>query len=281
MMGQGEGHRHLHREPASHGPSPASAARRASAMETSAANVRRCRCFSRFALKSVTEIAYTTRARSGDRECAVASEHARPPSCLGFSRSVRRSPSPTLLPGTAPGLSAGTGATPKHAPILIGSAVLSGEPLYLTRRPQRSGYLALAPDPAKAFAARSAQVEAIAATVENRDGRMSNLNAWRAAIGIAAETIWIARQQCVMHGGVAWRVPLAGWRGPYNLDALGNHDRTRAALSALAQAPGTSRRSRTADPAIGPWDADIHARGALRRGCLHFQRGRVEPTTTT
>jgi len=33
-----------------------------------------------------------------------------------------------------------------------------------------------------------------------------------------------------MHGAVAWRMPLAGWRGPYALDVMGHHDRMRRHL---------------------------------------------------
>ncbi len=50
------------------------------------------------------------------------------------------------------------------------------------------------------------------------------------ALGIAADAIWDEDQGCVMHGAVAWRTPLAGWRGPYMLDIVGHHDRMRRHL---------------------------------------------------
>jgi hypothetical protein len=50
------------------------------------------------------------------------------------------------------------------------------------------------------------------------------------ALGIAADAIWDETKGCVMHGAVAWRVPLAGWRGPYVLDVTGRHDRMRRHL---------------------------------------------------
>jgi uncharacterized protein (DUF608 family) len=34
-----------------------------------------------------------------------------------------------------------------------------------------------------------------------------------------------------MHGAIAWRTKLLGWRGPYLLDALGWHDRARRNIS--------------------------------------------------
>ena len=36
----------------------------------------------------------------------------------------------------------------------------------------------------------------------------------------------------VMHGGVAWRMPLLGWRGPYAFDASGDHAYARSHLTA-------------------------------------------------
>jgi hypothetical protein len=35
------------------------------------------------------------------------------------------------------------------------------------------------------------------------------------------------RCQAIMHGSIAWRTKLLGWRGPYALDDLGWHDRAR------------------------------------------------------
>lgn len=50
------------------------------------------------------------------------------------------------------------------------------------------------------------------------------------ALGIAGDALWDEAQGCVMHGAVAWRQPFAGWRGPYVLDVLGEHDRMRRQL---------------------------------------------------
>jgi len=51
------------------------------------------------------------------------------------------------------------------------------------------------------------------------------LNAAVAALNIGADATWDDSQQAVMHGAIAWRTKLLGWRGPYALDALGWHDR--------------------------------------------------------
>ena len=53
------------------------------------------------------------------------------------------------------------------------------------------------------------------------------VNAAAAALCLAADGVWDERQGAVMHGAVAWRTKLLGWRGDYLNDALGWHDRAR------------------------------------------------------
>ncbi len=52
-------------------------------------------------------------------------------------------------------------------------------------------------------------------------------NSMAGALGVASDAVWDEAQGCVMHGAVAWRIALAGWRGPYCLDVLGDHERMR------------------------------------------------------
>ncbi len=66
------------------------------------------------------------------------------------------------------------------------------------------------------------------------------INAAVPALNIAADAIWDARQQCFMHGAVAWRVRLAGWRGPYAGDALGWHERTAEHFAGFARQQNTN-----------------------------------------
>ena len=48
------------------------------------------------------------------------------------------------------------------------------------------------------------------------------INAAASALCVAADAVWDERQGAFMHGAVAWRVKLLGWRGPYCADsALG------------------------------------------------------------
>ncbi|HVU33691.1 MAG TPA: DUF4450 domain-containing protein [Opitutaceae bacterium] len=53
------------------------------------------------------------------------------------------------------------------------------------------------------------------------------LNAAVGALNVAADAVWDAPQHGIMHGAIAWRTRLLGWRGPYALDALGWHERFR------------------------------------------------------
>jgi hypothetical protein len=53
------------------------------------------------------------------------------------------------------------------------------------------------------------------------------LDAAMASLNVVADALWDADAHAIMHGAIAWRTKLLGWRGPYALDALGWHDRAR------------------------------------------------------
>ena len=59
------------------------------------------------------------------------------------------------------------------------------------------------------------------------------LNTLGAALSIAADAIW--EEPTYMHGAVAWRMRLPGWRGAYVADPLGWHDRARIHFDAYAK----------------------------------------------
>jgi hypothetical protein len=157
---------------------------------------------------------------------------------------------------------------PQH-PILTGSTGVGGSPLYLSIQQIKKGDKLADPDPggdpATAFDRRSRQVAAIAGTlrVETPD---PYLDAAFPALSIAAEAIWDPSQGCVMHGGVAWRIGLTGWRGPYVYDSIGEHDRTRENLRHWLKKQNLSPVT-TADPATGPFDPGVHS--ARKEGLLH------------
>ena len=53
------------------------------------------------------------------------------------------------------------------------------------------------------------------------------VNAAVAALNVGVDAVWDSPQGAIMHGAIAWRSRLLGWRGPYAPDALGWHDRAR------------------------------------------------------
>lgn len=56
------------------------------------------------------------------------------------------------------------------------------------------------------------------------------INAAVAAVCIAADGTWDGSDNAIMHGAVAWRMKLLGWRGAYWCDALGQHAKLRQHL---------------------------------------------------
>ena len=56
------------------------------------------------------------------------------------------------------------------------------------------------------------------------------INVAAAALNVAADAVWDEPQGGIMHGAIAWRTQLLGWRGPYLLDALGWPERARKNL---------------------------------------------------
>lgn len=53
------------------------------------------------------------------------------------------------------------------------------------------------------------------------------INAAFGALNVAADAVWDEPQQAIMHGAIAWRTKLLGWRGPYSLSELGWFERAR------------------------------------------------------
>jgi hypothetical protein len=156
-----------------------------------------------------------------------------------------------------------------HRPVLTGSVEIVGGPSFIMIDRLTDETEALmhssGGDPKTRFDARSAQVEAVASTLK-LDTPDEYLNVAGGAFGPAAETIWDQKNQCVLHGGVAWRTMLAGWRGPYSLDALGHHDRAVLEIRHWLNRQNTTPVT-TADPATGPWDPNIHL--ARKERLLH------------
>jgi hypothetical protein len=66
------------------------------------------------------------------------------------------------------------------------------------------------------------------------------INAAVGALNVAADAVWDEPQKAIMHGAIAWRTKLLGWRGPYVLDALGWHDRAAQNIRYWAGRQNTS-----------------------------------------
>lgn len=96
------------------------------------------------------------------------------------------------------------------------------------------------------------------------------INAAVPALNIAADAIWDSQQQAYMHGAVAWRVRLLGWRGSYAGDALGWHERTAAHFASFAQQQNTNPVPDSIPPAdeasnLARNETALHSNGDMTR----------------
>lgn len=80
------------------------------------------------------------------------------------------------------------------------------------------------------------------------------VNAAATALAVAADGVWDEPQGAFMHGAVAWRSKLLGWRGPYAGDALGRHERARRHLAYWA---GRQNTGAAPDPPF-PQDPSVN-----------------------
>lgn len=116
-------------------------------------------------------------------------------------------------------------------PVLLGRTRVQDEPIYLSVTVLAGAVLPSKQDQrmsaaSQSFNVRRSELTAVARRVQWKTPDPF-FNSMAGALGIASDAIWDEAQGCVMHGGVAWRIALAGWRGPYCLDALGDHERMR------------------------------------------------------
>jgi hypothetical protein len=94
------------------------------------------------------------------------------------------------------------------------------------------------------------------------------INSAMPALLTAADGIWDDEKNVFMHGAVAWRAPLLGWRGAYSGDALGWHDRARRYFDSWATKQNTADAP-TALPAqdhlanLARNEPGLHTRGDL------------------
>jgi hypothetical protein len=189
---------------------------------------------------------------------------------------------------------------PAETPVVLGQAALpNGQPVFLALQRIAGGAAVQAdlptyqevaktgPDPTNAPPeTRSSSVPKIqelpgifAAAAQHRRELSEKIvvntpdpfiNAAAAALCLAAEGVWDERQGAVMHGAVAWRTKLLGWRGDYLNDALGWHDRARRDFTYWAGQQNTDpipASLRPADPAanLSRNEASLHSNGDLSK----------------
>lgn len=97
----------------------------------------------------------------------------------------------------------------------------------------------------------------------------SFINTLGGALSVAADAIW--EDPSYMHGAVAWRMRLNGWRGAYCADVLGWHGRAEKHFSSYALSQVTS-------PSTAPvvMDTALHlARGLEKMGTSFFSSGYI------
>lgn len=190
----------------------------------------------------------------------------------------------------------GTEAAEAAAPIVVGRVALpDGVPLLLSLQRLPGGAAARDLDQYKAVTAGKpapspkktiplaplytrAQLPALfAATRQHFDTLRSRvsidtpdpyLNAAMGALGVAADALWDEADQAIMHGAIAWRTKLLGWRGPYALDALGWHARARSNFNAWTPRQNTQPIPATLPPPdaasnLARSEAGLHSNGDL------------------
>ena len=86
---------------------------------------------------------------------------------------------------------------------------------------------------------------------------------------MAADAIW--EDPSFMHGAVAWRMRLNGWRGAYAADMMGWHDRARKHFSSYAKSQLTSPLSA---PVVMDTALNL-ARGLEKLGTSLFSSGYI------
>ncbi len=96
------------------------------------------------------------------------------------------------------------------------------------------------------------------------------IDAAAAALCIAGDAVWDEKLQSYMHGAVAWRTRLLGWRGAYTGDALGWHDRTAAHFAGFARQQNTQSIPAALPPAdeaanLARSETALHSNGDLTK----------------
>ena len=170
----------------------------------------------------------------------------------------------------APALFASTNSNLQYPVAMARIALQPEKPTYFALKEIGEGPKEMSQsDLAGLFSAAEAHRSEIAGevTVETPD---SFINTSVPALNIAADAIWDGQQQSYMHGAVAWRMRLAGWRGPCAGDALGWHERTAAHFTGFAREQNTGLIPNILPPAdeefnLARNEAALHSNGDMTK----------------
>lgn len=107
------------------------------------------------------------------------------------------------------------------------------------------------------------------------------LNAAMGALNVAADAVWDEEQGAIMHGAIAWRTKLLGWRGPYALDALGWHERARRNLDEWTARQNTAPVPAQLPPAdektkLARNEAGLHSNGDMSKSHYDMNIGFID-----
>lgn len=168
--------------------------------------------------------------------------------------------------------------------VVAGTVALGDQPIQLalqvTQVPPPKAPASGTAAPAPALLARFAPLELAERFIEARDhvARVRErvridtpdpyLDAAMGALNVAADAVWDAQQTAVMHGAIAWRVKLLGWRGPYSPDALGWHERARRNFGVWTRNQSTAPIPPQVPPAdpkanLARNEPGLHSNGAM------------------
>ncbi|HKI45113.1 MAG TPA: DUF4450 domain-containing protein, partial [Balneolales bacterium] len=97
------------------------------------------------------------------------------------------------------------------------------------------------------------------------------INPFGGALSVAGDAIW--QPPSYLHGAVAWRERLNGWRGPYVADPLGWHERARMHFSSYAK----SQLTRPDSGPVVPDSKEHLAREEMKIGTAVYTSGYICP----
>lgn len=152
----------------------------------------------------------------------------------------------------------------KDAPVLIGRFLLSNQQAVFIALQRNNQFI----KPEAEFKKAKDKIQQLTSRVQLQTPD-PYLQPYGGALAVAADAIWEAPSY--IHGAVAWRIHLNGWRGAYVADPLGWHDRANRHFESYAKAQYT-------EPETGPVMADtaLHlARQAEKRGTSLFSSGYI------